>query len=332
MRRREFFGVLGGALGGAVAAPLAAHAQQPALPTVGYLSADAPEPSQKFVAAFAKGLSEAGFVEGRNLALEYRWARYAGDRLPALAADLVRRQVALIAALGQADTARAAKAATTTIPIVFATGVDPVQSRLVEAFNHPGGNVTGISTMNTDLGSKWLGLMHDLLPAAKRFALLVNNETNRLGAQAMITGVQAATLSRGLQMVTLFASTEAEIDAAVAGLVQMQAEALLITPDQLFLQRRGQLAALALRHRLPAVYPIRDFPEAGGLMSYGSSFADAHRLAGVYAGRILKGDKPADMPVIQGAKFDFVINLKTAKAIGLIIPPGILAIADEVIE
>jgi putative ABC transport system substrate-binding protein len=329
MRRREFITLASSA---AIAWPLAARAQQPAMPTVGYLSGNAPEGSSNFLAAFANGLSEAGFVEGRNVAIEYRWARFEADRLPGLAADLVRSQVALIAALGGADTARAAKAATTTIPIVFVTGADPVQSRLVEAFNHPGSNVTGITTMNADMGPKWLGLMHDLIPAAKRFAVLVNNEANRLGAQTVITGVQAAALSRGLQMVTLFASTEGEIDAAIAGFVQMQAEALLITPDELFLRRREQLAALALRHRLPAIYAIRDFPQAGGLMSYGSSFADAHRLAGVYAGRILKGEKPADMPVIRGTKFDFVINLKTARAMGLTIPPGIMAIADEVIE
>jgi putative ABC transport system substrate-binding protein len=302
------------------------------VPTVGYLSGNAPEQNSDLVAAFAKGLSETGFVEGRNVALEYRWARFEADRLFGLATDLVRGQVSLIAALGGADPVRAAKAATTTIPIVFVTGTDPVESRLVEAFNHPGGNVTGITTMNVDMGPKWLGLMHDLMPTAKRFAVLVDNEANRLGAQAMITGVQAAALSRGLEMVTLFASTEGEIDAAIANLVQMQAEALLIEPAVLFLQRREQLATLALRHRLPAIYAIRDFPQAGGLMSYGSSFEDAHRLAGVYAGRILKGEKPAGMPVIRGTKFDFVINLKTAKAIGLTIPPGILSIADEVIE
>jgi putative tryptophan/tyrosine transport system substrate-binding protein len=329
MRRRDFIKAIAGS---AAVWPLATRAQQPAVPTVGYLSGNAPEQNSDLVAAFAKGLSETGFIEGRNVALEYRWARFEADRLFGLATDLVRGQVSLIAALGGADPVRAAKAATTTIPIVFVTGTDPVESRLVEAFNHPGGNVTGITTMNVDMGPKWLGLMHDLMPTAKRFAVLVDNEANRLGAQAMITGVQAAALSRGLEMVTLFASTEGEIDAAIANLVQMQAEALLIEPAVLFLQRREQLATLALRHRLPAIYAIRDFPQAGGLMSYGSSFADAHRLAGVYAGRILKGEKPADMPVIRGTKFDFVINLKTAKAIGLTIPPGILSIADEVIE
>jgi putative tryptophan/tyrosine transport system substrate-binding protein len=329
MRRRDFIKAIAGS---AAVWPLATRAQQPAVPTVGYLSGNAPEQNSDLVAAFAKGLSETGFIEGRNVALEYRWARFEADRLFGLATDLVRGQVSLIAALGGADPVRAAKAATTTIPIVFVTGTDPVESRLVEAFNHPGGNVTGITTMNVDMGPKWLGLMHDLMPTAKRFAVLVDNEANRLGAQAMITGVQAAALSRGLEMVTLFASTEGEIDAAIANLVQMQAEALLIEPAVLFLQRREQLATLALRHRLPAIYAIRDFPQAGGLMSYGSSFEDAHRLAGVYAGRILKGEKPAGMPVIRGTKFDFVINLKTAKAIGLTIPPGILSIADEVIE
>jgi putative tryptophan/tyrosine transport system substrate-binding protein len=329
MRRRDFIKAIAGS---AAVWPLATRAQQPAVPTVGYLSGDSPERSSNLVAAFAKGLGETGFIEGRNVALEYRWARFEADRLFGLATDLVRSQVSLIAALGGADPARAAKAATTTIPIVFVSGVDPVQSRLVEAFNHPGGHVTGVTTMNVDMGPKWLGLMHDLLPTAKRFAVLVDNEANRLGAQTMITQVQAAALSRGLEMVTLFASTEGEIDVAIASCVQMQAEALLIAPAALFLQRREQLATLALRHRLPTIYAIRDFPQAGGLMSYGSSFVDAHRLAGVYAGRILKGEKPADMPVIRGTKFDFVINLKTAKAIGLTIPPGILSIADEVIE
>src|SRR5262249_26817382 len=228
-KRREFMTLLGSA----AAWPLTAAAQQPALPVVGYPSPFAPERSSNLVAEFAKGLSEAGFIEGRNVALEYRWANFNADRLPALAAELVRNQVALIAALGGADTARAAKAATTTVPVLFVIGSDPVQDRLVTALNQPGGNVTGITTMNTDIGPKWLGLMHDLLPAAKRFAVLVNNEANRLGAQTMITGVQAAALSRGLQMVTLFASTEGDIEAAIAGFVQMQAEALLIQPDAL---------------------------------------------------------------------------------------------------
>jgi putative tryptophan/tyrosine transport system substrate-binding protein len=328
LKRREFMTLLAGV----TAWPLAARAQQPAMPTVGYLSPSEPERSSNLVAAFAKGLSEAGFAEGRTVALEYRWARFDADRLPGLAADLVRSHVALTAALAGDDVARAAKAATTTIPVVFAVGSDPVQTRLVGAVNQPGGNVTGITTMNVDIGPKWLGLMHDLKPAAKRFAVLVNNEINRLAAHSMITGVQAAALSRGQQIVTLFASTEGEIDAAIAGCVQMQADALLIQPDGLFLQRREQLAVPTLRYRLPAIYAIRDFPYAGGLMSYGSSYEDAHRLAGVYAGRILKGENPAQMPVIRGTKFDFVINVKTAKALGIEVPPTLLAIADEVIE
>ena len=328
MRRREFITLLGGT---AVAWPCTAHAQQAALPTIGYLSPFDPEPSSNLVAEFRKGLSEVGYVEGQNVAIEFRWAHHESDRLPELATDLVRRQVAVIVTLAGDAPARAAKAATTTIPIVFVSGDDPVQAGLVTTLSRPGGNITGVTTMNADIGPKWLGLLHELLPAAKRFAVLVNTE-QRLGAQAMITEVQEAALTNDLQIVVLFASTDREIDEAGARLAQLRAEALLITPTDLFLQRREQLAALALSHRVPSIYAIRAFPEAGGLMSYGSSFAEANRQVGVYAGRILKGEKPADLPVIRPTKFEFVINLKTAKVLGLTIPPTLLARADQVIE
>jgi putative tryptophan/tyrosine transport system substrate-binding protein len=328
MRRRDFVALVGGA---AAAWPLSARAQQAALPIVGYLSPLDPEPSSTLVAAFRKGLSELGYVEGQNVAIEYRWGLHESDRLPELATDLVRRKAAVIATLGSNAAARAAKAATTSIPIIFTTGDDPVKNGLVAALNRPGGNVTGVTTMNIDIGPKWLELLHELLPAAKRFAVLVNSE-DRLGTQSMITQVQAAALTNDLQIVVVFASNDHELADAVTQLAQLHAEALLIMPDALFLDRRQQIAALALRHRVPTIYAIRAFPEAGGLMSYGSSFAEAHRQVGVYAGRILKGEKPAELPVLRSTKFELVINLKTAKALGLTIPPTFVARADEVIE
>jgi putative ABC transport system substrate-binding protein len=276
-------------------------------------------------------LSEAGYVEGQNVSIEFRWGRHETDRLPELATDLVRRQVAVITTMGSNAAARAAKAATTSIPIVFAVGDDPVKNGLVAALNRPGGNVTGVTSMNIDIGPKWLGLLHELLPVARRFAVLVNSE-DRLGTQSMIVQVQAAALTNDLQIVVLFASTDRELDEALALLAQLRAEGLLIMPDALFLDHREQIAALALSHRVPAIYAIRAFPEAGGLMSYGSSFAEVHRQVGAYAGRILKGEKPAELPVLRSTKFEFVINLKTAKALGLTIPPTLLARADEVIE
>jgi putative ABC transport system substrate-binding protein len=328
MTRREFVTLLGGAL---AVWPLAARAQQAAMPTIGFLYAGAREPSANLVAAFRKGLSEAGYVEGQNVTIEYRWADNQPDREPELAADLVRRRVAVIAAPGATESVRAVKAATTTIPIVFASGTDPVQAGLVASLNRPGGNVTGINTMNTDLGAKLLGLLHELLPGATRFAVLVNLE-DRLAAESMINNAQSAASTIRRQIEVLYARSDRDIETAFASFVQTRAEALLIQPNALFLQRRAQIAALALRHGVPAIYAIRDFPEAGGLMSYGSSFADTFRQAGAYVGRILKGEKPADLPVVQATKFEFVINLKTAKALGLTFPPGLLAIADEVIE
>ena len=318
--RREFILLLGGA---AAAWPIAAFAQQPAMPVVGFLSHGTPEGTAAFVAAVREGLGEAGLVEGKDVTSELRWARHDADRLPALAADLVQRRVALIVTLDTVAAARAAKAATTEIPIVFALGTDPVQAGLVASLNRPGGNITGISTMNLDLGSKWIGLLHELLPAAKRFAVLVNIE-NADSARSIITQTQEAALALGTQTEILFASNEREIDAALAGL-GARAQALIMHPDVLFTQNLEKLAALAIREKLAALYSTPNFPQAGGLMSYGSSFLEAQRQAGVYVGRILKGEKPGELPVQRASKFDFVINLKTAKTIRIDIPTTLLA-------
>ena len=327
MRRRQFITLLGNA----VAWPLAARAQQPAMPPViGYLSHGTPEGTAAFVAAVRKGLGEAGLVEGKDVTSELRWALHDADRLPALAADLVHRRVALIVTLDTVAAARAAKAATTTIPIVFALGTDPVQAGLVASLNRPGGNITGISTMNLDLGSKWIELLHELLPAAKRFAVLVNIE-NADSARSIITRTQEAALALGMQTEILFASNEREIDAALVDL-GARAQALIMHPDVLFTQNLEKLAALAIREKLAALYSTRNFPQVGGLLSYGSSFRETQRQAGVYAGRILKGEKPGDLPVQRATKFDFVINLKTAKTIGIDIPATLLVRAGEVIE
>jgi len=327
MRRRDFIKVIAGS---AIAWPLAARAQTP-LPVIGYLSLGRPEGSADIVAAIHKGLGEAGLVEGKDFTSEFRWARNDADQLPALAVDLVQRRVAVIIAFGAPVCVRAAKAVTAEIPIVFTIGADPVQSGLVTSLNHPGGNVTGITTMNLELGSKWVGLLHELLPAAKDFAVLVNIVNAADSARLLITGTQAGGRTLGIRTEFVFASAEGEIDAALDGL-GTRVQALIIHPDVLFLQNRAKLAALAISEKLPALYSIREFPGAGGLMSYGSNFFDVGRQAGVYAGRILKGEKPGDLPVQQATKFDFVINLKTAKAIGLDIPPTLLARADEVIE
>jgi putative ABC transport system substrate-binding protein len=329
MKRREFITLIGGA---AATWPLAARGQQGAPPPViGYLSQGTPDGTAALVAAVRQGLGETGMVEGRNVTSEFRWAGNVADRLPGLAVDLVQRRVAVIVALDTVAAARAAKAATTEIPIVFAgVGTDPVQAGLVASLNRPGSNVTGISTMNSDLGPKWVGLLHELLPAAKRFAVLVNI-ANAEVARSMITGTQGATLMIGMQSEVLFAGTEDEIDAAFAGL-GARSQALIIQTDVLFLQHREKLAALAIREKLAALYALRDFPKAGGLMSYGSSWLDAHRQGGVYVGRILKGEKPGELPVQRATKFELVLNLQTAKTIGIDIPATLLARADEVIE
>ena len=326
MKRRTFIA----GLGSVVAWPIAARAQAAPTAVIGYLAQGTPEGSAEFVSAVRKGLSEAGLAEGKDFTSEFRWARFNADLLSALAVDLVQRQVAVIITLDTVAAARAARTATTAIPIVFVMGSDPVQAGLVANLNRPGGNVTGISTMNLDLGSKWVGLLRELQPMAKRFAVLVNI-VNAESARSLITGTQTAALTIGVQIEFVFASTEEEIDAAFAGLGG-RSQGLIIHPDSLFTQHREKLAALAIREKLPALYSTRNFPEAGGLMSYGSSFLDAHRQAGRYASRILKGEKPGELPVQRATKFDFVVNLKTAKSLGLIVPETLLATADEVIQ
>jgi len=324
MRRREFITLLGGA----TAWPFGAVAQQPGLPVVGFLHVGDPAADADLAAAFRNGLREAGYIEGQNVAIEYRWARDDKSRLLGFIDDLVNRRVAVIAATGDAATRVAA--ATRTIPIVFTIGFDPVQAGIVADLGRPGANITGITTLNALIGTKWLGLFHDLLPSATRFAVLIN--PNHRDEESIAENIRPAASTKGWQIETVEASTNDEIDAAFAGLVQQRAEALAIAPDALFRQRLVKLATLATRHAIPAIYPIPQFAEAGGLMSYGTNFVDIFRQAGVYVGRILKGAKPADLPVLQPTKFEFVINLSTAKALNLSFPPGLLAIADRVIE
>jgi putative tryptophan/tyrosine transport system substrate-binding protein len=327
LKRREFITLLGGA---AVTWPLAARAQQQAMPVVGYLHPGVAWASTNFAAAFRNGLSETGYVEGRNVTIDYRWAQNEIGRLPELAADLVRHRVAVIVTPGSIAAALAAKAATTTIPIVFSTGADPVKLGLVASLNRPGGNVTGVSYMNMELAAKRLGLLRELLPRATRFAVFVN--PNSPAAESIVRDVQAAASAIWQQFEVLTATTDRDIDTAFARLVQNGADALLVSPDTLFSDRRIQLATLAARHAVPAIYSDRQIAEVGGLMSYGSSVTDQFRQAGIYTGRVLKGEKPADLPVLQATKFELVINLVTAKALGLDVPAKLLAIADEVIE
>ena len=323
MKRREFIA----GLGAAAAWPLAARAQQPPVPTIGCLYAG--PPTANIEAPFRKGLSEMGFVDGRNVAIEFRYAGDQNERLPLLAAELVRWQVAVIFANGGALAVPAAQAATTTIPIVFITGANPVQTGMVASFNRPGGNVTGISSMTTELTAKRVGLLHALLPAATRFAVLVNPSVP--GTAASVTAyAQETALVRQIEVFA--ARTSDEIDAAFENMAQKRVEALLIGTNAFFNGRRVQLATLAVRHALPAIHFTREFAEVGGLMSYGASITDMNRQGGIYVGRILKGEKPADLPVLRPTKFELVINLSTARALGLTVPPSLLSIADEVIE
>jgi putative tryptophan/tyrosine transport system substrate-binding protein len=322
--RREFITLMGGA---AATWPLAARAQQPAMPVIGFLSSSSADRA-RYLTAFRQGVREAGYVEGQNVAIEYRWAQDQYDRLPDLAADLVRRQVTVIAA--DTPSSIVAKAATTTIPIVYAGGGDPVKLGLVASLNRPGGNVTGVTFVVAELGAKQLGLLHELQPGAVRVGVLV--DPNYTATQSFVSDVQAAALSIGKQIEVLEAPIGRDIDTVFASLAQKPIDALLVGPGPVLNNRRVQLVTLATYHRVPAIYNLRESPEAGGLMSYGASITDAYRQAGVYTGRILKGEKAADLPVLQSTKFEFVINLNTARAFGLTFPPGLLAIADEVIE
>jgi putative tryptophan/tyrosine transport system substrate-binding protein len=325
MRRRAFITLLGGA----AAWPFAARAQQPAMPVIGFLSSSGYSADRaRFLTAFRQGLRETGYVEGQNVAIEYRWAQDQYDRLPDLAADLVRRQVTVIAA--DTTSTIVAKAATTTIPIVYTGGGDPVKLGLVASLNRPGGNVTGVTFVNAELGAKQLGLLHELQPRAVRVAVLV--DPNYPLTEFFVSDVQAAASSIGKQIEVLEAPTGRDIDMAFARLAEKPIDALLVAPSPLLNNRRVQLVTLAAYRRVPAIYSWREAAEVGGLMSYGTSLSDAYRQAGVYIGRILKGEKPADLPVIQSSKFEFVINLNTARAFGLSFSPGLLAIADEVIE
>jgi putative ABC transport system substrate-binding protein len=325
MNRRQFITLVSGA----VAWPLAARAQQP-IPAIGLLHPGSPEANAKYVASFRKGLAEADFVEGRNIAIEYRWGHSDSDRLPELASDLISRRVAVIVTPGGVAAALAAKTATTSIPIVFVIGADPVQAGLVASLNRPGGNVTGISSMNTGLAAKQLGLLHQLLGRHARFAVLVNPTNPQTQSTLSEVGAAASAMDQQFEAVT--ATTYRDISPAFDHAVRKRADALLIIADPLFASRPVQLATLAARHALPTIYALREFAEAGGLMSYGSNFTELYRQAGTYTSRILKGEKPADLPILQATKFELVVNLQTAEALRLEVPATLLALADAVIE
>jgi putative tryptophan/tyrosine transport system substrate-binding protein len=327
LKRREFITLLSGA----ATLPLTARAQQPAMPVIGFLHPASPEGLADRLRGFRQGLKDTGYVEGENVVIEYRWAENQIDRLPELAAELVRRQVAVITTTAGIATALVAKAATTTIPIVFSVAEDPVRLGLVASLARPGGNLTGINVFIVELAAKRLELLRELVPAATRVAVLVN-PTNAANTETTLRDVEAAARALGLQIQVLNASTSREIDAAFATLVRERADALFVGPDSFFTSRRVQLVHLATRHAVPATYALRDYIEAGGLMSYGINIADAFRHVGVYTGRILKGAKPADLPVVQSSKFELVINAQTARMLGLTVPPSLLAHADEVIE
>jgi len=328
VKRRDFITLLGGA---AAAWPLAVQAQQPAMPIVGLVGPRSPEESTRLGAAFRKALNETGYIEAQNVMVEYHWLEGKYDRLPALMADLVRRRVAVIATPAFTAAAPVVKAATTTIPIVFGVAEDPVKLGLVASFARPGGNATGINFLASEVAAKRLGLLHDLVPKAVRIAVLIN-PANAPTAETTLRETSEAAHGLGLQIQILNASTSREIEAAFATLVRERPDALFIAPDGFFTSRRVQFATLAAHHRVPAAYFSREFVEVGGLMSYGSDISDVYRQVGVYTGQILKGAKPADLPVVQSTKFEFVINMQTAKALGLEVPPQLLASADEVIE
>jgi putative ABC transport system substrate-binding protein len=327
VKRREFITLLGGV----AAWPISARAQQPAMPVIGFLNSTSPEANTVRLRAFRQGLKEFGYVEGENVAIEYRWADGQFDRLPELAAELVRRRVAVIAAAGNTPSALAAKAASTTIPIVFAVSEDPVRLGLVTSIARPGGNLTGINFLNVELLAKRLELLRHLIPTAARVAVLVNPADDR-NTETTLREIEAAASSIGLQIHVVRASTSSQIEAAFATIVRERSDALFVAGDAFLNSRRLQLALLAARHAIPASYGSRDYPEYGGLMSYGTNLTDAFRLAGAYTGRILKGALPADLPVEQASKFELVINHPAARALGLTVPPSLLALADEVIE
>ena len=324
MRRREFITLLGAA----IAWPLAARAQQPAIPVIGYLSAAAPEANAHLVAAFRATLADVGYVENQNVTIEYRYAAGQYDRLPKLAEELVQRQSTIIVATPNANAARAVKAATIALPLVFMVGDDPVKLGLVASLNHPGGNATGVNFFISELTAKRLGLLHEFLPTAARFGALVNpNEET-----GFTKDVTEAASTLGIRAEIAHARDSREIEAAFAAFANNKIDAVMVAPNSLFVSQRAQIVTLALRYAIPAIYTVREYVEVGGLMSYGPSVANMYRQLAIYVGRILKGEKPADLPIVQPTKFDFVINLKTAKALGLTVPPSVLAIADEVIE
>jgi len=327
LTRREFITLLGGA----TVTSMAARARQPAMPVIGFLNGGSAWESASFAVAFLQGLSATGYAEGRNVFIEYRWAEGHYDRLPTLAADLVRRHVTVIAAIGGPPQALAAKTTNTTIPIVFQVGADPVAMGLVASLNRPGGSITGVTSLNLEVGPKRLELMHELFPAVTKLALLVN-PSNPTNTEAETKVLQATANVLGLQLNILEASTDRDLDRVFTDLHEQKVGGVAIGPDPFLQSRTEQIAALAIRHMVPTVTPYREFAVAGGLMSYGGDIAESWRQAGIYTGRVLKGEKPADLPVQQVTKIDFVINLKTAKALGLDIPPTVLARADEVIE
>jgi putative ABC transport system substrate-binding protein len=327
MRRRNFLGVVGGAV---VALPRVARAQQPAIPVIGYLTSRSAGETAALVAAFRKGLAEAGYVEGQNVAVEYRWAEGQYDRLPALAADLVQRGVAVLVTTGGEPAALAAKAATSTIPIVFAVGGDPVKTGLVESFNRPGGNATGVYVLTTAPEAKRLGLLHEMVPGTRVVGILIDPNYQQAETQAQELRDAAGTIGQGLHIAN--AGSDAELESALETLVRERADALLVSAAPFFDTRRGRIIAFAAEHRMPAIYQFREYVAGGGLMSYGVSLPEGYRQVGLYAGQILKGAKPADLPIVQSIKFEFVINLKTAKTLGIEVPAMLLARADEVIE
>ena len=328
MKRREFITLLGGTV---AVAPLAAPAQQSAMPAIGLLAAESPDVFADRLRAFQQGLKESGYIDGQNVAIEYRWADGHYDRLPTLATDLIRRRVTVIATLGSAPAALAAKAATTTIPIVFFTGGDPLRLGLVASLNRPGGNVTGVTSLNVEVGQKRVELLHEVVPMATIIALLVNPTSLDL-TEITTKEAQAAARTLGLKLEVLHASTERDFDIVFASLPQLRAGALVISPDAFFISRGERLGALALRNRVPAIFQYRPFAAAGGLMSYGSDTFESYRLSGLYTARVLKGENPADLPVQQVTKVELLINLKTATALGLSIPLPLLGRAEEVIE